>query len=268
MAKTIVKVYQGGTGAETLTDGGVLLGSGTGAVTATAVLADGEILVGDGTTDPALESGATLRTSIGVDAAGTDNSTNVTLAGTPDYITISGQTITRAQVDLTADVTGTLPAGNGGTGLTSTSTLLNSNVTPTSLSLVIGSDVQAYDADTAKLDVAQTFTAGQRGEVTTLTSSASSVAIDLDDSNNFSLTMTEITTIANPTSTPVVGQSGCIVITQDSLGSSYTLGYGTQWHFESGTHPTLSTGANDVDTLAYYVASTTSIQAVLLKDMS
>lgn len=52
----------------------------------------------------------------------------VTLAGTPDYITISGQEITRNAVDLTADVTGTLPVDNGGTGLTSLSTLLNSNV--------------------------------------------------------------------------------------------------------------------------------------------
>ena len=69
------------------------------------------------------------RAALGVDAAGTDNSTNVTLAGTPDYITISGQEITRNQIDLTADVTGTLAVGNGGTGLTSISTLLNSNVT-------------------------------------------------------------------------------------------------------------------------------------------
>ena len=52
----------------------------------------------------------------------------VTLAGTPDYITISGQEITRNAVDLTADVTGTLPVASGGTGLTSLSTLLNSNV--------------------------------------------------------------------------------------------------------------------------------------------
>ena len=63
---TTVAVNQGGTGATSLTDGGVLLGSGTSAVTATAVLADGEMLVGDGTTDPAIESGATLRTSIGL----------------------------------------------------------------------------------------------------------------------------------------------------------------------------------------------------------
>ena len=42
----------------------------------------------------------------GVDAAGTDNSTDVTLGGSYDYITISGQTITRNQIDLTTDVTG------------------------------------------------------------------------------------------------------------------------------------------------------------------
>ena len=45
-------VANGGTGATSLTDGGILLGSSTSAVTAMAVLADGEIVVGDGTTDP------------------------------------------------------------------------------------------------------------------------------------------------------------------------------------------------------------------------
>ena len=59
-------VADGGTGVSTLTDGGVLLGSGTGAITAMAVLTDGQMIVGDGTTDPVAESGATLRTSIGV----------------------------------------------------------------------------------------------------------------------------------------------------------------------------------------------------------
>ena len=63
---TDLVVADGGTGASTFTDGGVLLGSGTGAITAMAVLADSEIIVGDGSTDPVAESGATLRTSIGV----------------------------------------------------------------------------------------------------------------------------------------------------------------------------------------------------------
>jgi hypothetical protein len=53
-------------GLDALTDGGVLLGSGSGAITAMAVLADGEMLVGDGSGDPVAESGATLRTSIGL----------------------------------------------------------------------------------------------------------------------------------------------------------------------------------------------------------
>jgi hypothetical protein len=45
-------VASGGSGATSLTDGGILLGSGTSAVTAMAVLADGAIVVGDGNTDP------------------------------------------------------------------------------------------------------------------------------------------------------------------------------------------------------------------------
>ena len=49
---TDVGVEYGGTGASTFTDGGVLLGSGTGAITAMSVLADGSIIVGDGATDP------------------------------------------------------------------------------------------------------------------------------------------------------------------------------------------------------------------------
>jgi hypothetical protein len=40
------------------------------------------------------------------------NSGDVTLSGTPDYITISGQTITRGLIDLAADVTGDLPLAN------------------------------------------------------------------------------------------------------------------------------------------------------------
>ena len=57
-------------------------------------------------------SASDVRTMLSVDVSGTDNSTNVSLSGTPDYITISGQVITRNQIDLTADVTGVLPSAN------------------------------------------------------------------------------------------------------------------------------------------------------------
>lgn len=47
-------VNEGGTGAATFTDGGILLGSGTGAITALGVATNGQIPIGDGTTDPVL----------------------------------------------------------------------------------------------------------------------------------------------------------------------------------------------------------------------
>jgi hypothetical protein len=75
---TDVAVADGGTGAGTLTDGGVLLGSGTGAITAMAVLGDGELIVGDGSGDPVAESGATLRTSIGLGTGDSPQFTTVT----------------------------------------------------------------------------------------------------------------------------------------------------------------------------------------------
>ena len=45
-------VANGGTGATSFTDGGVLLGSGTSAITAMSALGSGAIIVGDGATDP------------------------------------------------------------------------------------------------------------------------------------------------------------------------------------------------------------------------
>jgi len=59
------------------------------------------------------------------DPAGTDNSTDVTLAGSLDYITISGQVITRNAINLTTDVTGALPISNGGTGQTTAAAAAN-----------------------------------------------------------------------------------------------------------------------------------------------
>jgi len=66
---------------------------------------------------------ATVRTTIGVDAAGTDNSTNVSLAAGLDYLSLAGQVLTLGSIDLTTDVTGVLPSGNIGAHNQSASTI-------------------------------------------------------------------------------------------------------------------------------------------------
>ena len=91
---TDVPVTDGGTGVGTLTDGGVLLGNGTGAIQAMAVLTDGQMIVGDGTTDPVAESGATLRTSIGVGTADSVLFTNISASGNITGSDVQGETIT------------------------------------------------------------------------------------------------------------------------------------------------------------------------------
>jgi len=123
----------------------------------------------------------------------------------------------------------------------------------------IGSTVQSYDADTAKTDVAQTYSAGQRGTITALTDSAT-ITPDLAASNNFSVTLAGNRTLANPTNI-VAGQSGSVFITQDGTGSR-TLAFGSYWDFAGGTAPTLSTDAASVDRIDYVVRSATSIHAV------
>ncbi len=129
---TDVPVADGGTGASTLTDGGVLLGSGTGAITAMSVLSDGEMIVGDGSTDPVAESGATLRTSIGIGTGDTPQFYGANVSGNASInrsvaigytdgrvpqanLDVKGNTYISGSVSLGTALT----VGSGGTGATS-----------------------------------------------------------------------------------------------------------------------------------------------------
>jgi hypothetical protein len=130
MAQTIkIKRSTGSAAPSTLASGELAFSKGSGtfyigdpAAANTPIAISAAIINNAGTAS--LNTGITaaeIRTLIGVDASGTDNSTDVTLTGTPDYLTLSGQQITLNAIDLAADVSGTLPIANGGTGATTAS---------------------------------------------------------------------------------------------------------------------------------------------------
>ena len=89
-------VGNGGTGASTLTDGGVLLGSGTGAITASAVLANGELLIGDNSGDPTV---ATLSAGDGIDI--TNGAGSITIAAEESSASNKGAVIVAGGTDCT-----------------------------------------------------------------------------------------------------------------------------------------------------------------------
>jgi hypothetical protein len=165
------------------------------------------------------------------------------------------------------------PAGQGvpvggtvGQALTKiNSTNYNTQWTTVLLPADIGSTVQGYDVDTAKTDVAQSFSAAQRGAISTLTDGAT-ITPDFALANNFTVTLGGNRTLANPTNL-TAGQSGSIFIVQDGTGSR-TLAYGNQYDFIGGTAPTLSTAASSVDRIDYVVRTTGSIHCVFTANYS
>ena len=183
-------VGSGGTGATTLTDGGVLLGNGTGAVVAMAVLADGEMIVGDGTTDPVAESGATLRTSIGV--------------GTGDAVTFGGLTLGSDG----SGVDAIFYSGTAGDNMTWDASEEVLNITGTDGATAL----DVLDGDVRIVDKLYFYDRGgeyisSNGSLMTLTGNVT-VSGDLTVSGTTTTVNSTVTTIADPLVIYSVGSSG------------------------------------------------------------
>lgn len=101
-----------------------------------------------------------------------------------------------------------VPVAQGGTGATTAS------AARTNLGIVIGTDVQAFDADTAKLDVDQTWSGAQRGTITT----DNDASFDQAASNNFKCTPTGAAALTFTNHT--AGQSGLVLFIN---GSNYAI---------------------------------------------
>ena len=101
-------------------------------------------------------SASAARSALGVDAAGTDNSTNVTLTGSGNYLSISGQAITVDPIDISDDTNLT-----AGTGLTLSGDTLNVNAAQSGItsvgtlsSLTVSGDL-TVDTNSLYVDSAQ-----------------------------------------------------------------------------------------------------------------
>jgi hypothetical protein len=127
--------------------------------------------------------------------------------------------------------------------------------------------VELETDNTAKLNVAQAWTASQKSTVTALTSSSNSIAISMLTTNDYSHTFTENTTLANPSDTLVAGQSGSIFLTQ-AAGANYTLAFGSEYDFVGGTAPTVTATNAARDRLDYVVRADAKIEITALLNLS
>lgn len=114
--------------------------------------------------------------------------------------------------------------------------------------LGIGTDVQAYDADTAKTDVAQEYTATQNFNATTLTDGAN-ISWDAAANQVASVVLGGDRTLDDPTNM-VDGATYILTVKQDATGTR-TLAYGDAYKWAGGTAPTLTTDASAVDILKF-----------------
>jgi len=122
----------------------------------------------------------------------------------------------------------------------------------------IGVTVQAYDVDTAKTDVAQTFTAAQRGAITSLTGATPTP--DFSASNNFKITTSGTTTVGTPTNI-VAGQTGSIFI---EYGGADAISFPSVFKFVGGAAGVTPTStASAIDRLDYIVLDDTSGSEVI-----
>ena len=174
-------VANGGTGASSLTDGGVLLGSGTDAITATAVLGDGEILIGDANGDPAtLDVGsASAITILGTVATGAWQGTAIANAYVADDLTISGGTVNGSVIGgssaaagsfttLTAsstgaaslDVGGGINAGTGNVSLVGTDGKIEGPLSSTIIDDLSGANLTTLNASNLSSGTAGTARLG------------------------------------------------------------------------------------------------------------
>lgn len=178
-------VVEGGTGANTLTSHGVLLGNTTGAITATTAGTTGQVLTGVTGSAPTFQSPAASSITITGNSGGGLTGSSFTFTGGTTGLTFSGAGTTETLV-------GTLAIANGGTNATSM-TNTDGVVYYDGTRLVTTTVGTATHVLTSNgPGVAPTFQVGGGGGITTIdgdTGSATGATITFDANSNAGASM-------------------------------------------------------------------------------
>jgi len=143
------------------------------------------------------------------------------------------------------------------------SDLASATTARTNLGVEIGTDVQAFDADTTKNDVSNTFTVDQAitAELKadsyneahqTVTSTSNATTVNCEAGNSATHTLTENTTFtfANPPATGTAF-SFSLKIVQDSGATGYAVTWPAAVDWPAATAPTLTATASAVDVFVF-----------------
>ncbi|MGF7178481.1 hypothetical protein [Azospirillum doebereinerae] len=243
-----VTSYNTGTGALVLSvpTGGT---TGSGTPTAWTVGLGGKL----GPVGPAGNDGLMAAATDAETAAGVLTTKAVTPASAvATFFKLAGGTLTGwLRTAAGSAATPGLQVGEAGTGLY----LVSAGV----VAFVTGAAVEAWRVLATG---AVLFGKAVRGQIVALTW-ASTVTIDANQGNYFSVTLAGATTFANPTNL-TAGQPITIIAKQDGTGSR-TASWGSYWKFPNGTAPTLSTAAGKTDRIVGHVVSATEIHALAVK---
>ncbi len=179
---TALPVGSGGTGASTLTDGGVLLGSGTGAITALGQATNGQLVVGSTGGDPVLATitgGSNITVtngagsiSIAATGLGSGTVTSIGGTGTVNGLTLSGTVTTSGSITLGGTLSGiansaltndSVTVGTTEIDLGASSTTLAGLTNVTSTKFTAGNNIISGSGVVADTKVTGSFTGSFKG---------------------------------------------------------------------------------------------------------
>lgn len=199
----------------------------------------------------------------GMSPSNVNNAMREMLKHTADVV---AGTTTLTSLSLT---TGNITTGVFSDGAVGTPSITNTGDTDTGIYFSGADEISLTTGGTQRLSVDSSGHLNHNGsasaDISALTS-ATTITIDMDTAQNHSVTLGHNTTFANP-SNMNIGQTGSIIITQDSTGSR-TASFGSYWKFAGGTAPTLTTTASAVDRIDYIIVSASLIHAVVTLNLS